>query len=190
MVVNPLITRSSPVHDQIFASLKALDADHVRFVPWLPYPKLGIAALEPPSKNPCGFVNSAGPSNPWNTTISCSAGDTIASVLFASYGNPSGFCGSLTKGNCDSPNSVSAVEAACVGKQSCTIPSNDAFFGGSACAGGARNLAIEVTCSNASVPGYTYWDFTYLDELMADFMAATAENGHTVVINFSTPPNW
>ncbi len=31
VVVNPLIARDSPVHDQIFASLNGLNADHVRY---------------------------------------------------------------------------------------------------------------------------------------------------------------
>ncbi len=34
----------------------------------------------------------------------------------------------------------------------------------------------------------TYWDFTYLDSTMEAIMNAT--NGHSVVINFSTTPEW
>ena len=29
--------------------MKDLGADYVRYVPWLPYPKLGVAELEPPT---------------------------------------------------------------------------------------------------------------------------------------------
>jgi len=29
--------------------VKELGADYVRYVPWLPYPKLGVAELEPPT---------------------------------------------------------------------------------------------------------------------------------------------
>ena len=47
VVVNPMLRRSSPVHDQIFKALRDLRADYVRYVPWLPYPRLGIAELEP-----------------------------------------------------------------------------------------------------------------------------------------------
>jgi len=36
--------------------------------------------------------------------------------------------------------------------------------------------------------GQTYWDFTYADTVMHDFMEATG--GHSVVINFSTIPVW
>ena len=34
VVVNPLLERKSPVSKQIFASLKQLEADYVRYVPW------------------------------------------------------------------------------------------------------------------------------------------------------------
>jgi len=36
----------------------------------------------------------------------------------------------------------------------------------------------------------TYWDFTELDPLMEDFLAATVGRNRTVFINFSTPPQW
>jgi hypothetical protein len=48
VVVNPPLQRGTPVHDNAFKSLHDLGADYVRFVPWLPYPKLGVAELEPP----------------------------------------------------------------------------------------------------------------------------------------------
>ncbi|HLX91555.1 MAG TPA: hypothetical protein VKR32_07725 [Puia sp.] len=34
----------------------------------------------------------------------------------------------------------------------------------------------------------TFWDFRYLDSTVSDFMTATA--GHSVVLNFSTTPDW
>jgi hypothetical protein len=49
VVVNSLIRRASPIHDNVFDELRALHADYVRFVPWFPYPRLGVAELEPPS---------------------------------------------------------------------------------------------------------------------------------------------
>jgi hypothetical protein len=49
VVVNPLIRRGSPIHDNVFSSLSALKTDYIRFVPWFPYPKLGVAELEPPA---------------------------------------------------------------------------------------------------------------------------------------------
>jgi hypothetical protein len=49
VVVNPPLRRGTPVHDNVFRALHDLQADYVRYVPWLPYPKLGVAELEPPA---------------------------------------------------------------------------------------------------------------------------------------------
>lgn len=51
VVVNPMLRRGSPIHDASFAALKDLGADFVRYVPWLPYPKLAVAELDPPTKD-------------------------------------------------------------------------------------------------------------------------------------------
>ena len=50
VVVNPPLRRGTPVHDNAFKALHDLGADYVRYVPWLPYPRLGVAELEPPTK--------------------------------------------------------------------------------------------------------------------------------------------
>lgn len=47
VVVNPLLRRGSPIHDRAFKELQSLGADYVRFVPWIPYPRLAVAELEP-----------------------------------------------------------------------------------------------------------------------------------------------
>jgi len=49
VVVNPPLRRGSSIHDPTFAALSALGCDYVRYVPWLPYPKLGVAELRPPA---------------------------------------------------------------------------------------------------------------------------------------------
>jgi hypothetical protein len=48
LVVNPPLRRGTKIHDRVFQALHDLGADYVRYVPWLPYPKLGVAELEPP----------------------------------------------------------------------------------------------------------------------------------------------
>jgi len=48
VVVNPPLRRGTPVHDDAYKALSDLGADYVRYVPWLPYPRLGVAELEPP----------------------------------------------------------------------------------------------------------------------------------------------
>jgi hypothetical protein len=49
VVVNPMTAPGSPIHDGTFAALKALGADYVRYVPWLPYPQWAVAELAPPT---------------------------------------------------------------------------------------------------------------------------------------------
>jgi len=48
VVVNPPLRRGTQVHGNAFRALHELQADYVRYVPWLPYPKLGVAELDPP----------------------------------------------------------------------------------------------------------------------------------------------
>jgi predicted secreted protein len=48
-VVTPLMARDSRLHDQVWGALKDLHANYVRYVPWLPYPKLAVAELQPPA---------------------------------------------------------------------------------------------------------------------------------------------
>ncbi len=51
VVVNPLLRPASPIHDQAFDALRNLRADYARFVPWYPYPRLGVAELRPPERH-------------------------------------------------------------------------------------------------------------------------------------------
>ena len=50
VVVNPPLRSGSAIHDKAWGALRDLGADYVRFVPWYPYPRLGVAELEPPSR--------------------------------------------------------------------------------------------------------------------------------------------
>jgi len=49
VVVNPMLLRGAPMHDGSFAALRALGADYVRYVPWLPYPRQAVAELAEPA---------------------------------------------------------------------------------------------------------------------------------------------
>lgn len=49
VVVTPPLRRGSRLHDRIFGELRSLQADYVRYVPWLPYPRLAVAELQPPA---------------------------------------------------------------------------------------------------------------------------------------------
>ena len=124
-------------------------------------------------------------------TISCGGAGTISAITFASFGNPTGFCGALKLGTCNSNNSMTVVQTACLGKASCVLTSSSAAFGGDPCNSVAKRLSVHVQCSQPG-PGFTYWKFDDLDAGMEDFMGAQNNGtGHnSVVINFSTPPTW
>ena len=49
VVVNPMLSPGAPLHNGAFDAVKALGADYVRYVPWLPYPKMAVAELKPPT---------------------------------------------------------------------------------------------------------------------------------------------
>ncbi|MGC2511193.1 MAG: glycosyl hydrolase family 39, partial [Acidobacteriaceae bacterium] len=49
VVVNPMLERGSSIHDGAFSAIHQLGAEYVRYVPWLPYPRLAVAELEPPT---------------------------------------------------------------------------------------------------------------------------------------------
>jgi hypothetical protein len=154
VVAHPLLMRGSPIHEfapfyklkltacsAVFSSLAALRASHVRYVPWLPYPHLGVPALDPPSglslcgglpvlqgyqlileydldllSFPSEFLFSR------FLTRSCGeGGGNMSSIAFASYGTPTGVCGSYQRGSCHASNSSAIVESMCLGKSRCVI---------------------------------------------------------------------
>jgi hypothetical protein len=49
VVVNPPLRPGNPLSAASYQAVKELGADYVRYVPWLPYPKLAVAELEPPT---------------------------------------------------------------------------------------------------------------------------------------------
>jgi hypothetical protein len=49
VVVNPPLRPGQPLSAPSYKAVKELGADYVRYVPWLPYPRLAVAELEPPT---------------------------------------------------------------------------------------------------------------------------------------------
>ena len=49
VVVNPPLRPGQPLGEAAYKAVKDLGADYVRYVPWLPYPRLAVAELEPPT---------------------------------------------------------------------------------------------------------------------------------------------
>lgn len=85
--------------------------------------------------------------------LSCPAGQTIDSIVFASYGTPEGTCVNGFKiGSCHGANSQGKVEKLCRGKQSCTLNATNGFFG-DPCVGTYKRLYIQYTCSGGGDNG-------------------------------------
>src|ERR1700677_5192521 len=49
VVVNPPLRHGEPLSAASYQAVEELGADYVRYVPWLPYPRLAVAELEPPT---------------------------------------------------------------------------------------------------------------------------------------------
>ena len=49
VVVNPRLEPNDPLSVAAYQAVKSLGADYVRYVPWLPYPRLAVAELQPPT---------------------------------------------------------------------------------------------------------------------------------------------
>ncbi|MCU0662412.1 MAG: M12 family metallo-peptidase [Myxococcota bacterium] len=99
----------------------------------------------------CGGVDRCAEADEGATlALSCSAGQTITSIRFASYGVPTGSCPNLATGSCHASSSKSKVESACLNKQSCTVGANNGVFG-DPCVGTRKKLAVVYACSGGGV---------------------------------------
>ncbi|KAG0485744.1 hypothetical protein HPP92_009823 [Vanilla planifolia] len=59
-------------------------------------------------------------------TLSCQGDQTISSIEFASFGDPTGTCGFFKRGSCEATETLLAVEkVACIGQASCSIEVNE-----------------------------------------------------------------
>ncbi|KAG5566744.1 hypothetical protein RHGRI_002326 [Rhododendron griersonianum] len=70
----------------------------------------------------------------------------ISSIEFASFGTPSGSCGSFSHGSCNSTQALSIVQKACVGSKSCRMDVSIDMFG-DPCIGVTKSLAVEAACT-------------------------------------------
>ncbi len=127
VVTNPLLSRQfSPVHKQIFASLKQLNAQYIRYAVWFPYPKLAVAELDPPS----GLFQCGNVGTNFSINLSCEqGGGVISKVDFASYGTSTGACGQMKQGTCHAANSSEIVQRVCIGQKQCSVPATTDLFG-------------------------------------------------------------
>ncbi|XP_027355010.1 beta-galactosidase 13-like [Abrus precatorius] len=81
-------------------------------------------------------------------SIKCPNDKTILAVEFASFGDPSGFCGSFSVGKCNAPSATKIVEQHCLRKNACSVPVDKALFnmGQDECPSVMKALAIQVKC--------------------------------------------
>lgn len=79
--------------------------------------------------------------------LGCPQNAVISAVKFASFGTPTGKCGSYSEGECHDPNSISVVEKACLNKTECTIELTEENFNKGLCPDFTRRLAVEAVCS-------------------------------------------
>ncbi|PNY14323.1 beta-galactosidase 13-like protein [Trifolium pratense] len=80
--------------------------------------------------------------------IKCPNKKTILAVEFASFGDPTGFCGGFIMGKCHAPATKKIVEQQCLGKEGCAVPMTKASFtgGNDGCPDVMKTLAIQVKC--------------------------------------------
>ncbi|KAL3572810.1 hypothetical protein D5086_026714 [Populus alba] len=79
--------------------------------------------------------------------LRCPRGRKISSVLFSSFGTPSGDCETYAIGSCHASNSRATVEKACLGKERCSIPVSSKNFKGDPCPGIAKSLLVDAKCA-------------------------------------------
>ncbi|KAL3514688.1 hypothetical protein ACH5RR_027405 [Cinchona calisaya] len=90
--------------------------------------------------------------------LRCASGQTISAINFASFGTPSGTCGTFQPGTCHAVNSQSLIEQMCIGQESCRVAVSNTYFGSDPCPSQLKRLYVEAICS-ASDSRTTQSDF-------------------------------
>ena len=139
------------------------------------------------------FVDGCGTSNLLNLT--CASG-VITKIEFASFGTPSGSCGSFAASSCNASASYKVVADACLGKQSCSIMPNMTNFGGDPCRGQKKKLAVQASgCMPAPTPpraaNQTSCYVIMMQKLFTGWLQMTdlpAPPGANVTLQYSSSP--
>ncbi|WVY99704.1 hypothetical protein V8G54_025774 [Vigna mungo] len=85
--------------------------------------------------------------------LSCSPGQKISSIKFASFGTPLGSCGNFHEGSCHAHKSYDAFQRDslllqnCVGQNWCAVTVSPENFGGDPCPNVMKKLSVEAICS-------------------------------------------
>lgn len=83
----------------------------------------------------------------YSAVLSAPSGHVISRIDYASYGSPSGVCGSFQNSDCDAPLSRAIVEAACLGTTDCVVSADNRTFQGDPCMGTPKRLAVQATAA-------------------------------------------
>eukprot|EP01042_Synura_sphagnicola_P001732 gene1732-2032_t len=76
--------------------------------------------------------------------LTAPVGSILGDVVFASFGTPSGSCGSYNISSCNSPSSVAVVSSYCTGHATCSIPAGNTEFGDDSCYSQLKQLFVEI----------------------------------------------
>ncbi len=104
-----------------------------------------IGCLSVSAQTVCGTVGEGA-----TLTLTAPPGMVFNSIVFASYGTPTGSCGSYTTGGCHAATSSSVAFANLIGQNSGSIGANNGVFG-DPCVGTAKILTVEASYA-ASLP--------------------------------------
>ena len=102
---------------------------------------LFLVSISSHAQTICGTAGEGG-----TVTLTAPAGNFISSIDFASYGTPTGSCGSFAIGTCHAANSLSIAEATFVGQTTASLGANNSVFG-DPCVGTVKKLYIQATYS-------------------------------------------
>jgi len=87
----------------------------------------------------------------WPLTLTAPAGMVLLSIDFASYGTPTGTCGAYALSNCHTPTAKAVLEAACLGRNGCTVLASNSSFG-DPCFGTVKWLRVQASYGSAPTP--------------------------------------
>lgn len=88
-------------------------------------------------------------------TLKCPGTGKISAVKFASFGNPTGNCGTFAASKCAAANTSAWVAQLCIGKSQCTLPADTTVRDqesplvqalGDPCYGTAKWLSVQLAC--------------------------------------------
>eukprot|EP01041_Mallomonas_annulata_P009246 gene9246-19197_t len=102
-----------------------------------------VCETSKPTINPGDFICGLGQAENEIMTLVAPPRTVLGNVSFASYGDPTGYCGSFSKGSCDSSNTISVMNGLCAGKTACVVPVTNAEFS-DPCLGVDKRLYVQI----------------------------------------------